>query len=52
MSRKKSAGGNYSYDKAGDRQALAGLDQVELKDAISAFQTAYNLYLSGEYRLN
>ncbi|HSD61370.1 MAG TPA: sulfatase-like hydrolase/transferase, partial [Burkholderiales bacterium] len=48
----RQTGGTYSYDKAGDRQARIGLDQDELKDAISVFQTAYNLYLRGQYRLN
>jgi phosphoglycerol transferase MdoB-like AlkP superfamily enzyme len=47
----RKAAGTFSYDRAGDRQTGAGLDPEELKDAVSVFQTAYNLFVRSQYRL-
>lgn len=41
----------YRYNKIGNDQHLAERDPEDIRDAASLYQTAYDLYRTGRYRL-
>jgi len=41
-----------AYDKASNRQVLLETDAERLKDAVAVFQSAYDLFTAGQYRVH